>query len=244
MIRVTVWSENFHEAVRKQANVLAHYPEGIHGYIASFLKDEFEVTIATQFRDDGTLKEDSGVTQELLDNTDVMLWWAHGGHQQVTDETAQMVAESVRKGMGIIFLHSSHLAKPFRFLVGTSCTLHWRENGDWERLWVVNPSHPIAQGIDEYVRIPHEEVYAEPFGIPEPDQLVFIGNYEGGEVFRSGCCWHRENGKVFYFQPGHETYPTYYIPGVQQIIKNAIRWAYSPYRVSEITCPKVTPPQD
>ena len=236
-IKVTILNEFRHE--KNIPAVAELYPEGLHVAIGKGISaEDLEIRYAS-------LDEpEHGLTDEVLADTDVMLWWAHGGHQQVTDEIAQMVAESVRKGMGIIFLHSSHLAKPFRFLVGTSCTLHWRENGDWERLWVVNPSHPIAQGIGEYVRIPHEEVYAEPFGIPEPEQLVFIGNYEGGEVFRSGCCWHRENGKVFYFQPGHETYPTYYVPGVQQIIKNAIRWAYSPYRVSEITCPKVTPPQD
>ena len=244
MIRVTIWNEYFHEAVIKMENVLANYPKGIHSCLASFLKDEFEVRTVTQYNEDGTMKEDAGITQELLDNTDVMLWWAHAGHRHVPDEAAQMVADAVRRGMGMVFLHSAHLSKPFRFLMGTSCTLHWRDDGDWERLWVVAPSHPIAQGLGEYIRIPHDEVYGEPFGIPEPDKLVFIGAYEGGEVFRSGCCWVRENGKVFYFQPGHETFPVYHIPEIQTVIKNAIRWAYTPRRVAELSCPHVTKLKD
>lgn len=246
MIRVTVWGENLHEAMRKQANVLAHYPDGMHNCIARFLREEadFQVTVTTQYDEEGNPKDDSGVTQELLDNTDVMIYWSHGGYRRVSDETVQMITDAVRMGMGIIFLHSAHISKPFRALMGTCGRLHWRENGDWERLWVVNPAHPIARGLGEYVRIPHEETYGEPFGIPEPDQLVFIGNYEGGEVFRSGCCWFRDNGKIFYFQPGHETYPIYHMPEIQLILKNAVRWAYSPYRIDSLGCTRATIPSD
>ena len=244
MIRVTIWNENYHEAVKKIPDVLAHYPNGIHGYLASVLQEEFTVKTVTLFNENGEMSENAGITQQLLEETDVMLWWAHTQHKHVPDEAANLVADAVRRGMGIVFLHSAHLSKPFRFLVGTSGTLHWREDGDWERLWVVAPSHPIAQGLGEYVRIPHEEVYGEPFGIPEPDKLVFIGSYEGGEVFRSGCCWQRENGRVFYFQPGHETFPVYHQPEIQTILKNAIRWANPICKVSEFICPHVTKPQD
>lgn len=244
MIRVTVWNENFHEVIRKQEDVLAVYPQGIHGYLASILQDEFSVKTVTLCDQDGNLNENAGITQQLLEDTDVMIWWSHIAQPKVPDEAAQMVADAVRRGMGIIFLHSAHLAKPFRLLVGTSGILKWREDDDWERLWVVSPAHPIAQGLAEYIRIPKEEVYGEPFGIPEPDELVFIGAYEGGEVFRSGCCWKREYGKIFYFQPGHETYPTYYIPEIQRVIKNAIYWAYSPFKVPQLKCAHITKPQD
>lgn len=244
MIRVTVWTENYHEAVRKQENVLSVYPNGIHSCIADFLKEEFTVRTANLFNAQGERNENAGLTKELLEETDVLLWWAHCSHQEVPDEAAHMVADAVRRGMGILFLHSAHLCKPMRFLLGTSGTLHWREDGDSERLWVVNPYHPIAQGLGEYVKIPNVETYSEPFGIPEPDQLVFIGAYSGGEVFRSGCCWQRENGRIFYFQPGHETFPIYYMPEIQLIIKNAIRWAYNPCRIAELSCPHVTKPQD
>ena len=63
-------------------------------------------------------------------------------------------------------------------------------------------------------------MYGEFFDIPKPDELVFIGGFSGGEVFRSGCVWNRGYGKVFYFQPGHETYRSYYDPDIRRIIQN------------------------
>lgn len=231
MIRVTVWNEYAHE--RSDEKVKEIYPNGIHGAIADFLKsDDIEVRCATL--DD----EECGLTKEVLDNTDVLLWWGHMCHNKVPDEVAMRVRDAVLEGMGAIFLHSAHHSKPFRFLMGTSCNLGWREDGDLERVWISKPSHPIVQGIDRYFEIPHEEMYGEPFDIPEPDQLIMMGWYEGGEVFRSGCCYNRGNGRVFYFQPGHESYPTYYIPEVQHIIRNAVHWAAPTYRAS-LDCPHV-----
>ena len=243
MIRVTIWNEFIQDGAWQQENVLRYYPQGIHKYLESVLKDEFDVKTVTEFDKEGNLIENADITQELLDNTDVMLWWAHCKHGDVPDEAVKMVADAVRSGMGIIFLHSAHFSKPFQALMGTSCSLHWREDGDYERVWNIAPSHPITQGIGEYVYLPEEETYGEPFGIPEPDKLVFIGSFEGGEVFRAGCCWRRENGKVFYFQPGHESHATYHIPEIQTIIKNAINWAYSEVRIVP-TCPHVEKPQD
>ena len=231
MIRVTVWNEYAHE--RSDEKVKEIYPNGIHGAIADFLKsDDIEVRCATL--DD----EECGLTKEVLDNTDVLLWWGHMCHNKVPDEVAMRVRDAVLEGMGAIFLHSAHHSKPFRFLMGTSCNLGWREDGDLERVWISKPSHPIVQGIDRYFEIPHEEMYGEPFDIPEPDQLIMMGWYEGGEVFRSGCCYNRGNGRVFYFQPGHESYPTYYIPEVQHIIRNAVYWAAPTYR-AQLDCPHV-----
>lgn len=244
MIKVTVWHEFIQDGAWAQENVLKHYPQGIHKYLESFLKDEFSVTTVTQFDKEGNLIDNAGITQELLDNTDVMLWWGHCKHGDVPDEAVKMVADEVRKGMGIIFLHSAHHSKPFKALMGTTCNLHWREDNDYERIWVIDPSHPIAQGLGEYIYLDAEETYGEPFGVPEPDKLVFVGGYEGGEVFRSGCCWRRENGKIFYFQPGHESIPTYHNKEIQLVIKNAINWCYSEYRAKELSCPHVTKPQD
>lgn len=240
MIKVTVWNENAQEGLWKNEDVLKVYPNGIHEYLASFLKDDFDVKTTSLYNNDGELQENAGITKELLDDTDVLIWWAHCKHGDVPDEIAQMVKDAVLRGMGIIFLHSAHLSKPFKTLMGTSCTLHWREEDDKEHLWVVSPSHPIAKGINEHITLPVEEMYGEPFGIPEPDKLVFIGWYSGGEVFRSGACWRRENGKVFYFQPGHETFPTYHNKDIQRVIKNAVEWCYSEYRVKELNCPNVT----
>jgi len=232
MIRVLVWNEFKHE--QEKEKIAKVYPDGIHNTIKAFLdtEEDLEVKTATLY------DENCGITEEILENTDVLLWWGHCAHDKVPDEVAVMVQKAVQSGMGFIALHSGHHSKPFKLLMGTTCNLSWREDGDMERVWVVNPSHPIAQGIDRYFELEHEETYAEPFDIPEPDELVFGGWYEGGEIFRSGCTYRRGNGKIFYFQPGHESFPTYYDKNVQTVIKNAIRWA-KPVIRQEITCPHI-----
>jgi trehalose utilization protein len=217
-IRVTVWNEGRHE--KKHDAVRAIYPDGIHSTIAGFLgKAGFETRTAT-------LDEpEHGLTEKVLAETDVLTWWGHGAHHEVKDEIVDRVAKRVLEGMGLICLHSSHMSKPFLRLMGTSGALKWRAVGERERLWVVNPTHPIAQGLPEMIEIPHEEMYGEHFDIPVPDALVLIGWFQGGEVFRSGSCWDRGLGKVFYFQPGHETFPVYHQPEIQQVIINAVKWA-------------------
>ena len=231
MIRVLVWNEYRHE--KKSEKVKEIYPNGIHEAIADFIRDD-DIEVKTAWLD----QENCGITKELLDNTDVLIWWGHMAHGEVPDSVAFMVRDAVLSGMGAIFLHSGHHSKPFRYLLGTSCNLTWRESGDSETLWVIEPGHPITRGIDRYFTLPHEETYGEPFTIPAPDKLLFIGNFSGGEVFRSGCLFERTNGKIFYFQPGHETFPTFYDKNVQTIIKNAVRYVAPVYR-EFIDCPHV-----
>ena len=235
MIRVTIYNEFVHE--KTDEAVRSIYPEGIHMALKQHLEDE-EIHIKTVTLDD--LPE--GLSDEVLEDTDVLIWWGHIAHHKVPDEVAVRVQQAVLRGMGMIVLHSGHHSKPFKLLMGTSCNLTWREDGDYELVWVCNPAHPIAQGVGRFIKLEEEETYGEPFGIPEPDELVFIGGYEGGEVFRSGCCYRKENGRVFYFQPGHETVPTYYHPEILKVIKNAIRWANPIYRVKQLDCPHVTKP--
>lgn len=231
MIKVTVWNEHRHEKTSELVKNL--YPRGIHGAIADFLACG-DISVRT-----ATLEEDEcGLTQEILDDTDVLIWWGHMAHGEVPDGVVKRVCESVLKGMGMIFLHSAHHSKPFKTLMGTTGNLSWRNDGDLERVWVCDRAHPIAQGIDRYFELEHEEVYGEPFDIPQPDRLVFMSWFEGGEVFRSGCCYFRGNGRIFYFQPGHEGYPTYHNGSVQQVIKNAVRWAKPVYRAEQLECPK------
>ncbi len=233
MIKVTVWNEYFHE--KTEEKVAAVYPNGIHNAIADFLKcDDISVRTATLY------DEECGLTEEVLKDTDVLIWWGHLKHHEVPDEIVARIRDNVLMGMGFIALHSAHHSKPFKALMGTSCNLTWREDGDMERIWTINPAHPIAQGIGRYFELPHVETYGEPFGIPEPDEIVFMGWYEGGEVFRSGVTFHREKGKIFYFQPGHETFPTFFDPNVQTIIRNAVRWAAPVYRAPKLDCPQVT----
>ena len=232
MIIVTVWNEGRHEKTSDE--VRAVYPDGIHRAIADFLGEEAEFVVRTATLDD----PECGLPQNVVDDTDVMLWWGHMAHNEVPDEVADRVVTAVQNGMGLIALHSAHHSKVFRRLMGTPCHLGWRENGDMERVWVVDPAHPITQGIDRYFELPHVETYAEPFSIPEPERLLFIGAYEGGEVFRSGCLWRRGNGTVFYFQPGHETFPIYYVPAVQTVIKNAVRYC-APVVRQQLICPHI-----
>ena len=218
MVNVTVWNEFFHE--KRNDKVKAIYPDGIHNAIADFLREAGMSAITA------TLEEpEHGLTPEVLDNTDVLLWWGHMAHDKVEDEIVDRVQKRVLEGMGLIVLHSGHLSKIFKRLMGTSGRLRWREADEKERIWVIEPGHPIAAGLDEYFEIPKAEMYGERFGIPAPDTLVFISWFEGGEVFRSGCCYHRGMGRVFYFRPGHETYPIYFQKEVQQVIINAVRWA-------------------
>ncbi len=237
MIRVLVWNEFYHE--KTEEKVKAIYPNGIHETIAEFLGKEDDIEVKTVCLDG----EDCGITKELLDQTDVLIWWAHVKHNKVSDEAAALVRDAVHEGMGAIFLHSAHHSKPFKFLMGTSCNLTWRESGDSEILWVIDPAHPITRGIDRFFKLDGEETYGEPFTIPNPDKVLLIGNYSGGEVFRSGVLYERVNGKVFYFQPGHETFPTFKVPEVQTIIKNAVRFVAPVYR-ERVECPHINTVND
>ncbi len=216
-MNVTVWNENRHE--QQNPVVREIYPKGIHGAIATFLEEAFNVRTAT-------LDEpEHGLTQEVLDGTDVLIWWGHLAHGEVSDEVVERVKQRVLDGMGLIVLHSGHFSKIFKTLMGTSCDLKWREADEKERIWIVDPSHPIADGIGESIELEKEEMYGEHFDIPAPDQLVMVSWFEGGEIFRSGCTYQRGNGKIFYFRPGHETYPTYHHKDVQKVIANAVKWA-------------------
>jgi len=218
MARVTVWNEYRHE--REHDAVAEVYPDGIHAVVADALEERgHDATTAT-------LDEDEhGLTEDVLAETDVLTWWGHAAHNEVRDDVVERVAEQVlHEGMGLLTMHSAHFSKPFRRLLGTPCDLKWREASERERVWVVDPGHPIADGIDDYFEVPDAEMYGEPFGIPEPDRLVFTSWFEGGEVFRSGCCFHRGKGRIFYFRPGHETYPVYHQDEVQHVLGNAVEW--------------------
>ena len=218
-INVTIYNEYIHE--QKNETVREIYPYGIHAAIANLLSSQEDFVIRT-----ATLNQpEHGLTDDVLAQTDVLLWWGHIAHDQVSDEVVAKVQHRVLKGMGLIVLHSGHYSKIFKRLMGTDCGLIWREADEKERLWVVNPAHPITQGLDRFIEIPQAEMYGEFFDIPDPDELIFISWFEGGEVFRSGATWRRGQGKIFYFRPGHETYPIYHMPIIQQVLVNAVRWA-------------------
>ena len=221
-IRVTVWNENVHEQENKI--VADNYPLGIHGTIAAVLNTDpaFSATAAT-------LQEpEHGLSAARLAQTDVLFWWGHAHHGEVDDAVVDRVCDAVWSGMGMVFLHSAHFSKPFKRLMGAPCNLTWREAGERERLWLTSVNHPIAAGLPNHFELEHEEMYGEPFGVPEPLETVFVSWFSGGEVFRSGLTYKRGAGNVFYFRPGHETYPTYHDANVQTVLKNAAKWAYNP----------------
>jgi trehalose utilization protein len=221
MTRVTVWNEYRQE--KSDPPVRAIYPDGIHAAIGEGLRDAgFDVTSATFD------EPEHGLTDAVLASTDVLTWWGHVAHAEVDDAVVDRVQRRVLDGMGLIVLHAGHHSKIFRRLMGTSCDLKWREAGERERIWVIDPAHPIADGLGESFVIEQEEMYGERFDIPAPDELVLLSWFQGGEVFRSGCCFHRGRGRIFYFRPGHETHPTYFNPDVRRVIANAVHWAAQP----------------
>jgi trehalose utilization protein len=215
--------------------VVAVYPEGLHKTIADFLNKDGEISAGVSVLTDN----EQGLSEQILDNTDVLFWWAHVRHGDVQDHLANRVINHVQRGMGIIFLHSAHQSKPFAGLLGCSGSLGWREANEKSRVWTASPAHPIARDVPVQFLLPHEEMYSEPFGIPEPEATVFISWFEGGNVFRSGVTFHREYGKIFYFQPGHETFPAYYDPHVQKILTNAVKWAMPEVRVNSLNFPRL-----
>jgi trehalose utilization protein len=226
-IRVTVWNEFRHE--KKDRAVIKHYPKGIHAVIAAALNRQKDIQAGLAALDD----PEQGLSAKVLDRTDVLMWWAHVAHGEVKDELAARVARRVQEGMGLIVLHSGHYSKPFQRLMGTTCSLKWREANEKERIWTAEPSHPIAEGIPETFTLPHTEMYGEPFGIPTPEHVVFISWYEGGNVFRSGVTFQRGAGRIFYFAPGHETHPIYHDRTIQKVLVNAVRWAKARVRIKD-----------
>ncbi|BAM02961.1 ThuA domain-containing protein [Phycisphaera mikurensis] len=232
MLRVTVWHEHRHEKINRTVQEI--YPDGMHAEMKSAIEehlgDQVEVTTALLDQDG-----EHGLGNGVLENTDVLTWWGHGAHDDVRDEIAQRVAQRVREGMGFVPLHSAHYAKPFKLLLGTNNHLRWREAGERERLWVVDPGHPVTAGLDgpadekgpggraEFFELPETEMYGEPFDVPTPDELVFVSWFAGGEVFRSGCGWKRGAGKIFYLRPGHETFPIYKDKNIRRVLANAVK---------------------
>jgi trehalose utilization protein len=227
-LRVTVWNEGRHE--KRKAGVAEVYPKGIHGALADALNEAGGMSVRTVVLDD----PEHGLSEEVVESTDVMLWWGHGYHGEVEDSIVERVHRQVLSGMGMVVLHSGHFSKIFKRLMGTSCDLKWRETGEREVLWVTRPGHPIVRGIADHFVIAKEEMYCEYFDIPEPECTFLISSFEGGEVFRSGCTWMRGAGRVVYFRPGHEMFPTYYDANVKRVIVNAVRWAAPTWPPEEV----------
>ena len=237
-LKVVIWNEYVHERETGPIGdfIRKIYPEGIHNYLASVLAAEDIETVPVSLD-----MPAQGLSDELLNSTDVLLWWGHCAHEEVADSLVEKIQKRVLSGMGLIALHSAHYSKIFRKLMGSACRLRWREAGEKERLWVTAPQHPIARGIPETFVIPHQEMYGEPFDIPDDGKIIFMSWFEGGNVMRSGVTFLRDRGKIFYFSPGHETYAVYHDGNVQKILSNAIRWCAPEFQVPERITPMPVP---
>ncbi|MHB1460735.1 MAG: ThuA domain-containing protein [Armatimonadota bacterium] len=238
--RVLIWDENPPHANK------ALYPNSIRGAIADGLQkmnttDRLDIKVAH-------LDEpDQGCPQELLDETDVLLWWGHARHAEVDDAVVERIKDRVHHGgMGLIALHSAHYSKVFKSVM--NCTGHlkggWREDNSPERIFVCASNHPIAYGLRDFT-LREEEMYGAPFDVPPAETIVLQSFYPaGGEYFPSGICWTAGDGidpdftsgpgrgvgkgegiaRVFYFRPGHEGNPTYHNTAVRRVIYNATLW--------------------
>ena len=233
-LRVTVWGEFMHEKTHDA--VKAIYPDGMHEVVAGGIREHLGdgAVVRTATLD----MPEHGLTDAVLAETDVLTWWGHMGHQHVQDDVVEKVYQRVLSGMGLVVLHSGHMSKIFRRLMGTSCNLLYREANEREVVWTIKPGHPITEGVPPVFTIPQQEMYGEFFDIPAPDELIFISSFAGGEVFRSGCCFNRGLGKIFFFSPGHETHPVYFQPEVRRVIANGVQWAYQAPRPRPITTQK------
>lgn len=221
-VRAVVWGENIHD--RENETVREIYPDGMHGCIAAALNRDAGIEATTATMD----QPEHGLPEARLADTDVLLWWGHKNHGDVDDKVVERVVTRVWQGMGLLVLHSGHFSKVFKRLMGTPCSLTWREAGERERLWAINRNHPIARGLPPFFELEQSEMYGEPFAVPEPMETVFVSWYQGGEVFRSGLTYQRGGGRIFYFGPGHEVYPIYHDTNVQTVLKNAVLWAANP----------------
>lgn len=215
-IHAAVWSE---ETAPQDV-----YPNDVNSTIAEHLNEHADIVAKAVSIDHA----EQGVSTELLDWCDVLLWWGHLRHDDVSDTTVDRVERYVReRGVGYIGLHSGHYARPFKRLIGTSGDLgSVRDEGETEQIEVVSPSHPIAAGINDF-SLPQVEMFGEPYDIPEPDDVIFESNFANGGEFRSGVTFTFGAGRGFYFRPGHEEYRIYHDLTVRTILANATRWAAS-----------------
>lgn len=222
-MRVLVWAED-RPLPEHEKQMRKIYPWGIEGALADILQRNSDMTVTTATMAD----PEQGLSKAVLDKTDVLVYWSHKHWKEIEDRHVDDIQSRVLEGMGLVLLHSAHASKIFSRLMGTRTqSLRWRENDERQRYWLLNPAHPIARGLTgEYFDIPMDETYGEYFEIPQPESLVFVTAAQGRDIFRSGCCWTRGLGRIFYFQGGHETYPVYYQEEVRKVISNAVRWAY------------------
>lgn len=275
-VHVLIWDE-------RQPRQSEAYDNFLGNEIAKRLKEESaDFEIRSVWLED----PEQGLEAGNLEWADVIVWWGHVRHSDVTKENATRVLEYVREGkLDLVALHSAHWARPFveamnwrsvedakkrleKLADGKELTyetvdpprertvpmhgstltpalfgykksknkfhgiIHlpyccfpdYRPDAKPSTVTVKATQHPIAKGLPKTFQVKQTEMYNEPFHVPAPDEVVFEETWELGERFRAGMIWNIGKGKVFYFRPGHETYPVYKQPEMVKVIANACRW--------------------
>ena len=269
-IRVLIWDEQ----QPKQKQAYDHY---IGATLAKHLEKSNKFEIISTHID----APQHGIDVATLDATDVIIWWGHVRHSEISISETKPIIDRIKDGkLSFIALHSAHWATPFmeamnektreitekKFQVASEavkyvappgrvpphkssvltpfylaytrgrvtgevqvnlpncCFPAWRADGKPSLMRSVSMSHPIATGIPSSFKIAKTEMYSEPFHVPEPDTVIFEEYWDAGEWFRSGMVWNIGKGKVFYFRPGHETYPVFKEPIPLKVIENAVSY--------------------
>lgn len=227
-MRILIYNEGRDE--RNKPEVLTIYPKEIGGalsHIVSQIPNSEIIDILSMYN----VKEK--LTNNLLESVDLLLYWSHGGNSQFPDELAKLIQDHVLRGMGFVVLHSAIGSKPFKALMGTTCSIHYRHD-DFERMTCCNPLHPIAAGLPLHIELDKEESYGEYIDVPKPDDIIYLGWFDSGEVCRSVMTWTRGYGKVVFIQPGHETNSSYHNPYIQKLIVNSCIWASRSFFFEEL----------
>ena len=268
-VKVVVWDE-------RQPSQRPAYADFLGGAVAGHLKSRPGLSVRSVGLDD----PGRGLTDEVLGDARVLVWWGHARQDEVAPEVGRKVVGRVKAGtLALLALHSAHWSTPFveamnerarldaakaspgaevrdvpppkrytlpnyetrltpyalerRFPDGAkTLDLHlplcvfpaYRNDGKPSFVRVLKPAHPIAEGLPATFEIPREEMYDEPFHVPEPDEVILEERWATGEWFRSGMLWKLGAGHVFYFRPGHETYPTYTQAEPLRVVANAVAW--------------------
>lgn len=270
-VRVVVWDER--QPSQKEA-----YENFLGNAIADFLRGEDGLAVQSVTIDD----PEQGISQAVLDNCDVLIWWGHKRQSEILPEAGKRIVERISSGkLHLIALHSAHWSTPFveamneitrRRTVATGtaksdityvpppkqytvprydtrltpftiarkfpdgrqnlevhlpycCFPAYRNDGKPSHVKILQKGHPITKGIPHEFQISRTEMYDEPFHVPEPDDVILEERWATGEWFRSGMLWRLGKGIVFYFRPGHETFPVYKEQFPLKILSNAVRWA-------------------
>lgn len=228
-MKILIYNEGRDERLKPE--VLEVYPDGIGAVLKDVVSSipGAEILGIISMYDMGTMEE----MDKLLAITDVLVFWSHGGNSMFPDDIATLIQNHVLRGMGFVVLHSAIGSKPFKALMGTTCSIHYRHD-DFERLTCCNPQHPIAAGLPLHIELEKEESYGEYIDVPKPDDIIYLGWFDSGEVCRSVMTWHRGYGKVVFLQPGHETNPSYYDQHIRKLICNSCIWSARTFSLNEL----------